>query len=178
MFARPHTADSCRYGREVDRSFTQIAKPLLEKAKFLESVDDEFVVNSPTQRSKATSKLSHTTTTTNRTGDSLSYAINAIDNTIFPQTCARTMYRVVSYKNNEKSGKKIFFDPLDGRIFNLSPGFVDRISHNVVVFESKTAALSERLPSNQVGGTKGGNGLYPRLLLAFGKNNEIFFNYF
>jgi len=37
------------------------------------------------------------------------------------------------------------------------------------LFDTKEAALSERYPSNQAYAGKGGNGRYPRILVAFGK---------
>jgi hypothetical protein len=76
------------------------------------------------------------------------------------------MYRVVSYRE-DASGKRIFFDPLDGKVFTIGAGFVNRVSNAVILFETKKGALSERYPCNQIGAAKSGNGHYPRVLIAF-----------
>lgn len=157
MFARPQkVSPNCRYGQETDHTFTKIAIPLLEKSKFA-------------QPEKNSSLDTPKSTSTTRTGDSLSYSTNANDHTHIPRICAQRMYRVVSYREDPKTGKKIIFDPLDGKMFVIGAGFVNRVSTNVVLFESKKGAMSERYPINQVGAAKSGNGHYPRVLIAFGK---------
>ena len=157
MFARPHKiSPNVRYGQETDHTFTKIAIPLLEKTKLKQSGHDDSAMDTP----KSTSST--------RTGDSLSYSTNSNDHTRIPRSCSRRMYRVVSYKE-DSSGKKVIFDPLDGKPFSIGPGFVNRVSNNVVLFETKKGALSERYPFNQCGAAKSGNGHFPRVLIAFGK---------
>jgi len=158
MFARPLKVEPSPKKQDCDHTFTKIAKPLVNSIEFAKKEDD--------QRSTEGTNRTHSTVASNRTGDNLSYSLNTHDATYIPERCSRRLYRVVSFKENS-SGKRIMFDPLDGRVFSCDPGFTNRLSNNVVLFESKKAALSERYPSNQIGGSMGGNGIYPRMLVAF-----------
>lgn len=159
MFARPPKVEPSPRKQDVDHTFTRIAKPLIDSVEFAKKEDD--------QRSAEGTQRTHSSVASNRTGDSLSYNYNTHDSTFIPERCSRRLYRVVSFKENS-SGKRIMFDPIDGRIFSCDAGYTNRTSNNVVLFDSKRSALSERYPSNQIGGSTGGNGIYPRMLVAFG----------
>lgn len=166
MFARPSKIDpNVRYGREMDRTFTQLVIPLLNqnasfgrKSKKTTQNGDNRDESHPAYESEAydeelDSPMTQKTTfsnTSNRTGDSLSYSFNVHDTSHIPHACARRMYRVVAYKDDPETGKMTLFDALDGRVYNIGAGFANRISNNVVLFDTEKGALSERYPYNQV----------------------------
>lgn len=149
MFARPHRiSPTCRVA-DVDHTFTKVGRNLVEP-------------DAP-----ETSPRSATTSNTSvRTGDGFSYSSNANVSVEIPTKNALRMYRVLSY-TVDKAGRKVFFDMIDGRIYGRGPGMACRVSTNVVLFETKEAALSERYPFNQVGAAKSGNGVHPRILVTF-----------
>lgn len=166
MFARPKTSSK----PEHDPIFRKFAKEIVKKTS---PSDDDL--NSPSNRSN-TSLNTQTTSSTARTGDSMSYSFNLNDNSVIPVKNATRMYRVLGLKE-DKTGKKTLFDIIDGRIYCQGFTYNNRICSNVILFDSKQAALSERFPANQAGASHSGNGVYPRILVAFGKllyfNNTI-----
>ena len=85
-----------------------------------------------------------------RTGDKASYWCSSSDNLYVDKKCSERAYRVLSYRKDGKTGKRVIFDILDGKPYFLCHGEGKRITHNAIVFETKSAALSERFPSNQV----------------------------
>lgn len=85
-----------------------------------------------------------------KTGDSKSYWTSCNDNVYIDKKCSEKAYRVLSYKKDPATGKRIIFDILDGKPYFLGSGTNKRLTYNAVCFESKHAALSERFPSNQV----------------------------
>jgi len=84
-----------------------------------------------------------------RTGDKASYWCSSSDNLYIEKKCSERAYRVLSYRK-DKTGKRVIFDILDGKPYFLTHGEGKRITHNAIVFETRSAALSERFPSNQV----------------------------
>ncbi|RYH11431.1 hypothetical protein EON65_38855 [archaeon] len=134
MFAKPgRIMPNCRVA-DIDHTFTTIGKKLLPP-------EDENSTH--TSRTEAT-------TSTVRTGDGSSYATNPNGKVYIPPKASKRMYRILAY-NEDKTGRKVFFDLIDGRVYGRGPGLGNRVSHNVVLYESKEAALSERFPYNQVG---------------------------
>lgn len=118
-------------------------------------------------------KTSTSSTTIKRTGDWTSFSIKS-DSTVLSKAESTRLYRVLCITSNpndsNKSGKSSqlkLFDPIDGRSFSFS--FSQRITHHMVLFTTKQAALSERFPHNQAGAGVGGNQRYPKILVAFGK---------
>lgn len=85
-----------------------------------------------------------------RTGDKASYWCSSSDNLYVEKKCSERAYRVLSYRKDSKTGKRVIFDILDGKPYFLSLGDGKRITHNAIAFETRSAALSERFPSNQV----------------------------
>lgn len=85
-----------------------------------------------------------------RTGDKASYWCSSSDNLYVEKKCSERAYRVLSYRKDSKTGKRVIFDILDGKPYFLSHGDGKRVTHNAIVFETRSAALSERFPSNQV----------------------------
>ena len=84
-----------------------------------------------------------------KTGDHNSFWCSANDNVYVDKRSSKKGYRVLSYRKS-RSGKRIVFDILDGKPYYCGSGLQRRITNNVVVFDSRQAALSERFPSNQV----------------------------
>jgi len=80
-------------------------------------------------------------------------------------TRSQRCYRIVGYKTGD-SGNAVI-DILDGTEYACGHGMEPKISKDVVVYDTKEAALSERFPSNQVGRARSGNGRYPRALVSF-----------
>jgi hypothetical protein len=105
-----------------------------------------------------------------RQGDNKSFSYNLHGSTYIDKRSAVRMFRVLCIKHPTPGSEgRVVFDPLDGRIFSVAPGFHNRISHNVLLYDTKKAAMSERLPPNQVGAGSSGNGRYARILCSFGK---------
>lgn len=106
--------------------------------------------------------------TDSRIGDTQSFSYNLHGSSYIDKRAAVRMFRVLCIKHPTPNNEgRVVFDPLDGRIFSVSPGFHNRVSHNVLLFDSKKGALSERLPTNQVGASNSGNGRYARILCSF-----------
>eukprot|EP01039_Chlorochromonas_danica_P009137 gene9137-10087_t len=149
MFGRPHRiSPTCRVA-DVDHTFTKVCKNFTEPRP----------PDSPSTRTTST-------TSTLRTGDGLSYSTNANVVLNVPANNARQMFRVLNC-TEDRHGHRIFFDSIDGRIYGKGPAMNNRVSQDVVLYDSKSAALSERFPSNQVGGGRGGNGIHARVLVSF-----------
>jgi hypothetical protein len=112
-----------------------------------------------------------------RTGDYRSYTITGNNDGNFSffldKRSAKLMYRVLICKDTTLQGStdphRLLIDSLDGKIYCDGFTYRNRVAKDIVLFESKSAALSERYPCNQVGASRGGNGVYPRILVAFGK---------
>lgn len=132
MFGRPHRiSPTCRVA-DVDHTFTKVCKNFTEPRP----------PDSPSTRTTST-------TSTLRTGDGLSYSTNANVVLNIPANNARQMFRVLNC-TEDRQGNRIFFDSIDGRIYGKGPAVNNRVSQDVVLYDSKSAALSERFPSNQV----------------------------
>jgi hypothetical protein len=71
-------------------------------------------------------------------------------------------YRVLTYKR--ENNRNVLIDIADGTYFK---DFGDKVSHNVVVYDSKLGAESEKFAPNQVFPTRSGSGHKPRVLVAF-----------
>lgn len=82
------------------------------------------------------------------------------------QYSSRRCYRIVGYKTDH-DGNKSVIDILDGSEYYCGHRMDHRISKDVVVYDSKDSALSERFPCHQVGSSRSGNGRYPRALVSF-----------
>lgn len=158
---------------EVDHTFTTIARPLLLQTSWNQDNNHDESFESPkalTLRSPSSPSrtIKSSSLGTVRTGDCFSYSFNGNNSITIEPKVSQRMYRILAMREDE-NGRKVFFDIIDGRVYGRSPGINNRLSKNVVLYESKDAALSERFPSNQVGATRSGNGLYPRILVSFGK---------
>jgi hypothetical protein len=132
---------------------------------------------------------------TMKTGDKSSFSISSNDQHIHIQRgVSQRGYRVLSYRESRDSVRSIF-DILDGKPYYCGVGLQKRITSEAIVFNTRSEALSERFPSNQVRtvsaqnqmlpaplsypllilpnpqfcGSKGGNGTLPRILVSFGK---------
>jgi hypothetical protein len=119
-----------------------------------------------------------------RTGDYRSYTITGNNDNNFSffldKRSAKRMYRVLVCKDattlqGTTDPHRLLIDSLDGKIYCDGFTYRNRVAKDIVLFESKSAALSERYPCNQVGASRGGNGVYPRILVAFGKKVFSFF---
>jgi hypothetical protein len=133
MFAKPHRMmPNCRVA-DVDHTFTIVAKQLPQ----------------PEQPETNSARSSRIPRSSLRTGDGFSYAYNPNTAINIHPKASKRMYRILSYVE-DKEGRKIYIDMIDGRVYGKSPGVLNRISKNVVLYESKEAALSERFPYNQV----------------------------
>ena len=71
-------------------------------------------------------------------------------------------YRVLTYKR--ENNRNILIDIADGTHIK---DYSDKISHNVVVYDSKLGAESEKFAPNQMFPTRSGSGYKPRVLVAF-----------
>ncbi len=113
--------------------------------------------------------------TDSRVGDNKSFSYNLHASTFIDKRAAQRMFRVLCIKHPTPGSEgRVVFDPLDGRIFSVAPGFHNRVSHNVLLYDNKKSALSERLPPNQIGAGNSGNGRYARILCSFGKCSPLF----
>lgn len=180
---RPQTASS-KNRKEVDHTFTDYVRPILENSTLRHSksagaeVDEDpyRLTGEGTSSSRGSNSQGRSNRPPTRCGDRRSYHLNNNNHYYVDRLCATRMYRVLTVKPNHGEGggsNKILFDPIDGRLYNASVGFQNRISHNVVCYDNKKAAMSERYPTNQVGAARGGNGKLPRILVAFGKYKSI-----
>lgn len=173
---RPHTAPN---RRETDHTFTKYVQPILENSNLRTSKSAEdtnpFRMTGE-EDAYASSGRSSKNRPSTRCGDRRSYQLNSNDNFHLDRMAATRMYRVLVVKPNNYSSIGTLLDPVDGRVYNASAGLQSRLSHHVICYDSKKAALSERLSPNQVGATKGGNGRYPRILVAFGKLSSLLYS--
>ncbi|KAJ1430678.1 hypothetical protein B484DRAFT_430501 [Ochromonadaceae sp. CCMP2298] len=104
---------------------------------------------------------------TMKTGDKTSYSITSNDQHIHIQRgVSQRGYRVLSYRES-RNGVRSIFDILDGKPYYCGVGLQKRITSEAIVFNTRSEALSERFPSNQFCGSKGGNGTLPRILVSF-----------
>ena len=195
MFARPKTS----YNRHasngggfqgVDKTFTEFIVPLVSRSSIEINNDVREAQrrkDEAQRKSASTSRLfSNTAASSNRfassrttgaadpklsrTGDSASYRYATNDKMYIDRNAAKRGYRILSYKE-DLHGRKVVFDLLEGTVYYCGKTS-RRVTKNVVVFDNKQAAMSERLPANQVGHSKHGNGLYPRVLVSFGKKTK------
>jgi hypothetical protein len=75
-------------------------------------------------------------------------------------------FKVLGLKS--EGNTKVAIDLFSGKVINLGgKGVESRITNSVQLYESKSAALSEKFPPNQVGASKAGNGTLPRILVSF-----------
>mmetsp|Transcript_2487 Transcript_2487/g.2586 ORF Transcript_2487/g.2586 Transcript_2487/m.2586 type:complete len:248 (-) Transcript_2487:580-1323(-) len=171
MFARPKKVAPLQKLGEVDRSFTKYAKPLIQQSSISSpkvgiANDDSSGMTFPEEDESIDSRE----LSAPRTGDYRSYRFSQQNeknkNFFIDRRNARRMYRVLVCKENA-AGKKLLIDSLDGKIYCEGFTYRNRQARDIVLFETKAAALSERFPSNQVAASKGGNGTLPRILVAF-----------
>ena len=157
MFARPKKVTPAPKLTEVDKSFTKVAKPLISRStlnspKVGVCIDDSL--SAATEESSVdTLRNQSAPTSPTRTGDFRSYFVSEQNernrNFYVDKRGARRMYRVLVCKENA-IGRKLLIDSLDGKIYCDGFTYKNRLAKDIVLFESKTAALSERYPSNQV----------------------------
>lgn len=69
-------------------------------------------------------------------------------------------YKVLTYK--ESAMGRTVLDILDGKVYYCGVGINRRITNDGIMFGSKSAALNERFPPNELS-------RYPRILVAFGE---------
>ena len=80
-------------------------------------------------------------------------------------TCVRG-YKVLGLKS-EGNGK-VAIDLFTGKVVNMGgKGPDSRITSQLKLYETKQGALSEKFPPSQVGSSKSGNGILPRILVSF-----------
>ena len=156
MFAKPKKVAPAPRLSEVDRSFTKIAKPLVSRStlnspKVGFSPDDSLEGVATEESSLATEIIPPSPT--KRTGDYRSYYVTSQNDKsrsfYLEKRNAKRMYRVLICKENAV-GKKLLIDSLDGKIYCDGFTYKNRYAKDIVLFESKSAALSERYPFNQV----------------------------
>lgn len=192
MFARPKNS----YNRQasngggfqgVDKTFTEYITPLVSRSS-IEINNDVLEAqrrkDEAQRKNASSSRLFNNTAASsnrftnsrsmgtadlkiNRTGDAASYRYATNDKMYIDRNSAKRGYRILSYKE-DLHGRKVVFDLLEGTVYYCGK-ISRRVTKNVLVFDNKQAAMSERLPPNQVGHSKHGNGLYPRVLVSFGK---------
>lgn len=159
MFARPKKVAPGPKLSEVDRSFTKYAIPLISRSSIgspkVGFVDDN---SSKATAEDSTIESNEKTITLKpqpvpRSGDYRSYNFTAQNDKnqafFIDKKSARRMYRVLIVKETAL-GKKILIDSLDGKIYCDGFTYRNRVARDIVLFDSKSAALSERYPSNQV----------------------------
>jgi hypothetical protein len=78
------------------------------------------------------------------------------------QGAKKTCYRVLTY--NVNGSKRRLRDIVDGTKIK---DYGDKLNKNILVFDSKTAALSENFSPTQYKVSRGGNGRLPRVLVSF-----------
>lgn len=158
MFARPKKVTPTRKLTEVDRSFTKVVKPLISRStisspKVAVSSDDSLSGATEESSSVDTGRIHSAPVSPTRTGDYRSYFISEQNeksrNFYVDKRGARRMYRVLVCKENA-IGRKLLIDSLDGKIYCDGFTYKNRLAKDIVLFESKSAALSERYPHNQV----------------------------
>lgn len=169
MFARPRSKSSrkVRPIGGVDQDFTKVVRPLLKKTVVFSKTDDDVPASpniDPEVQPAPQSRRPKSAVA--RTGDSASYHYSQNDYYYIHKAVPKRAYRVVSY-TEDSTGKISLFDILSGKPYNCGYGKSRKITSNAIVFDTKEAALSERFPHNQHCGTKSGNGVMPRVLIAF-----------
>jgi hypothetical protein len=121
----------------VEHTFTQIIGPAILQS----------TLSSSSKSTSTTSSLN--SSVSNRTGDSQSFSFNTNDPFYIEKRACQRGYRILSYKE-DRNGRKVIFDVLDGTIYNCGGGLGKKVTNNAIIFDSKKCALSERFPSNQV----------------------------
>lgn len=185
MFAHPKKPIVPNYKvSECDHSLTTSLKPLLSKIRehlsFGSAVaDSPNVQANDNLHAKDTGvrfaeRVERASPPVQRTGDGMSYTFNANNGAFYGKKQARRMFRVMICKENPETGEKTLIDSLDGKVYSKGFKFANRQISNVVLYDSKEAALSERFPSNQAYAGRGGNARYARILIAFGKLRILF----
>ena len=101
-----------------------------------------------------------------RTGDKKSFAYTS-NHVMINKLAAKRCFRVLTYRDLP-NGKREVMDIPNGDIYYCKTGpQLRRITPYGMAFDSKTGALSERFPVNQVGAAISGNGTTPRILCSF-----------
>jgi CRISPR/Cas system CMR subunit Cmr4 (Cas7 group RAMP superfamily) len=155
MFAPSKKVAPVQNIREVDKSFTQYARSLIATTT-LSNPKRLFIDDNASKITEDCSLDSVEEQPRNnnfsRTGDCRSYAFTSQNsknqNFFIDKKAATRMYRVLVVK--ETAGKKLLIDSLDGKIYCEGFTYRNRLARDVVLFDTKSAALSERFPSNQV----------------------------
>jgi hypothetical protein len=139
----------------VEKTFTTIAKPLVEKSNLSRKDTDGLYISSANTTAQSTPAYSSNPTSpfsaksSYRSGVNITYKCNANDNIYLSKVESVRGYRVLALKE-DITGKKILFDIVDGTIYNCGFSAASRISNFVPLYDSKNAALCERFPPNQV----------------------------
>lgn len=102
---------------------------------------------------------------TNRTGGRNSFTTFSYDKITLLPAESKRVYKVLSIKDNSNNysnsysnynsnsdslGRKLLFDGISGKIYHCGAGQAKNISKNVICFDTKDSALSERFPYDQV----------------------------
>jgi hypothetical protein len=191
MFAHPKKPLVPNYKvSECDHSLTTSLKPIITKIREHISLggtatrsdspnahaNDNF--NAKDTGVRGAERVEQPSPRVQRTGDGMSYTFNTNNGAFYGKKQARRMYRVLLCKENPSTGEKILIDSIDGKVYSKGFKYANRQISNVVLYDSKEAAMSERFPCNQAYAGRGGNARYPRILVAFGKLSILLMIYF
>lgn len=152
MFASPlHKKGKTFRQQDVEKSLTSELIPALKNSNFgtreehedLKSID-LFFADSPSVKSTGSGRSAKT------------FRFSPYDTTYIDHAERTTHYKVLTYYTKRKDGTTVVFDPRDGTPYNCETRSTvrtkvpNRMSHEVVVFDSKVAAMSEKFPQDQV----------------------------
>ena len=179
MFARPKPAKLNRRHNlaETEKTFTKIIGPAVAQSTLSSSNLFANINSNGTNFNQQTTGTfvpqsnQHQQQRFARTGDGLSYTYNMNDTNCLDRRMSQRGYRVLAYRE-DRNGRKVVFDVLDGTVYHCGVGNARKITNNAVIFDTKSAAMSERFPANQFGGSiRSGNGVCPRVLVQFGEHH-------
>ena len=95
-----------------------------------------------------------------RTGGATSYHYTKHHELYIDRHQSHRCYRVLTYKENSR-GQKQFIDIMSGA------GYSRSMNNDLCVYDTRRGALGEKFHPGQYGHSKSGNGVLPRVLVAF-----------
>ena len=101
-------------------------------------------------RASSTVKPKEASENSRRFGGLESYHTSSHTPIVIDRLCSVRGYKILTFSENER-GCRTVFDLLTGTIYQTGVGLHAKITRNAVLFDSTTAAMSERFPSKMVG---------------------------